>query len=77
MLGVKIQRYDVKPGSRGIFGKDVIDLLNCFPAIGAEVSAVLVNSPAVRAEIVIIMVNLPNAGKKAQGSEIVIQGGKK
>ncbi len=76
MLGIKIQRDDVKPGGRGILGKDVVDLLNCFPAIGAEIGAVLFKPPAIGAKIMIIMVNSPHARQKAESSKIVIQGRK-
>jgi hypothetical protein len=76
MLAIKIQRDDVKPGGRGVLGKDVVDLLNCFPAIGTQIGAVLLKPPAIGANIMIIMVNSPHTGQKAEGSKIVIQGRK-
>ena len=76
MLGIKIQRDDVKPRGRGILGKDVVDLLNCFPAISPQIGAVLLKPPAIGANIMIIMVNSSDVGQKAEGSKIVIEGRK-
>lgn len=58
------------------FGKDVVDLLDCFPAIGAKVVAMCLCSPAVKADTVVKAVNFAHAGQEAQNSQIIVQGGK-